>query len=170
MSDDNSQRRRIVTARNLLRVRRVRPVSVDIADRYLRADPSQPPMPLEGSQKGADAAKTIIHLEGTLERRNVQALLRLELRSWVISIAPPRPAPLEVPGVSERVLSLVCPPYMVDAVMGDLEERFGKLATRHGPGFARWWYRYQVGWATLSFGGRLFTRLGSIAEIFKRLT
>jgi hypothetical protein len=61
---------------------------------------------------------------------------------------------VEVPAAGELLLSYVTSPESLEAMLGDLEERFRKIASRHGLPAARLWYSWEVARSVVNFIGR----------------
>lgn len=54
------------------------------------------------------------------------------------------PARAEVPPAAEKLLCLLYPPERLDEILGDYEELFHRMCDKHGVGFGKCWYFWQV--------------------------
>lgn len=80
------------------------------------------------------------------------------------SLAPPAPPPF-----GEALVGLFCSRDMREAVLGDLDEKFGELAERRGCNFAKAWYWGQAARSALFFAFRWGRRLLELETILKRI-
>lgn len=99
-----------------------------------------------------------------LSRENIVArMVSAVQKAPVVTHAQP-------PTLGETILSFVYRGEQLEAVLGDFEERFHKLAASGGMRLARAWYWWQVVRSAAAFTLRWGRKLGPLAEIVRRLT
>ena len=77
--------------------------------------------------------------------------------------------PPSVPPLGERLIAFFCGRGTAEAILGDLEEQFGRYAARWGAGFARRWYWWQAAVIGLRFGWRWIERLIAFGGALRRI-
>lgn len=77
--------------------------------------------------------------------------------------------PPSVPPLGEGLIAFFCARETAEAILGDLEEQFGRYAERWGSDFARRWYWWQVAVISLRFGWRWAQRLTELGVVLRRL-
>ena len=83
--------------------------------------------------------------------------------------SPERAPDLEVPSVGEMILSYVCEPDRLEAMLGCLEQNFRRRATKNGLNAAHRYYWFQVARAVISFGLDAVQRLGLLRSLLDQL-
>ena len=83
--------------------------------------------------------------------------------------SPERAPDLEVPSVGETILSYVCEPDRLEAMLGCLEQNFRRRATKNGLNAAHRYYWFQVARAVISFGLDAVQRLGLLRSLLDQL-
>ena len=83
--------------------------------------------------------------------------------------APERAPACEVPSAGETILSYVCEPDRLEAMLGCLEQNFKRRATKHGRHAAQRYYWFQVARAVISFGLDALQRLDLLRSLLEKL-
>jgi hypothetical protein len=78
-------------------------------------------------------------------------------------------AQTHVPEFGASILAFVCSPDRLEAVLGDLEENFHRIALKRGVSAARRWYYYQIVRSVLAFSFGLLRTGLAITEILRKL-
>ncbi len=73
------------------------------------------------------------------------------------------------PAYAEKVLLLVLPAKDADAILGDMQERFTKVAAKHGPLFAQWYYVSQAFRSACAVLLAMIMRIGPVASLVERI-
>jgi hypothetical protein len=74
-----------------------------------------------------------------------------------------------VPSTAETILSYVCTPDRLEAVLGDLERNFDRRAAKHGEKAARHWYWWQTARTVIIFGIQIIASLALLRGLFRKL-
>lgn len=77
--------------------------------------------------------------------------------------------PFAIPSLAESVISYVCAPDRLEAVLGDLQRNSCRYASKHGAKAARRWYWWQTVRTFAAFGFQTLARLVLAHELLKRL-
>ena len=75
----------------------------------------------------------------------------------------------KVPSAAETMISYVCTPDRLEAVLGDLERNFARRAARHGDKAARRWYWWQTFRTVTVFGVQMVVKLVLLRELLRKL-
>lgn len=112
----------------------------------------------------------------TMKRRIIEAwvkhnALTAEDRAGII-VAPHHGAGEALPDVpsgAETVVSYVCTPDRLEAVLGDLQRNFIRRAIKHGEKAARRWYWWQTARTVAAFGVQIVVRVVMLRALLEKL-
>jgi hypothetical protein len=86
------------------------------------------------------------------------------------TIRPPDSVPTSpIPAAAEHILAWIVTPDILDAVLGDMESGFYRIAKRHGHQAATRWYVWQVGRSAGHFAIRKLMHAVRLTAILHRL-
>ena len=80
-----------------------------------------------------------------------------------------RRCPPDVPSAAETIISYVCTPDRLEAVLGDLERNFARRAAKHGEHAARRWYWWQTARTVVVFGFQIVVSAVALRELLRKL-
>lgn len=73
-----------------------------------------------------------------------------------------------VPSSAETLISYVCTPDRLEAVLGDLERNFVRRAAKHREKAARRWYWWQTARTVAAFGVEIVVKLVMVRELLRK--
>jgi len=76
---------------------------------------------------------------------------------------------IAVPSAAETIISYVCTPDRLEAVLGDLERNFARRATKQGEKAARGWYWWQTARTVAAFGFQIVVKAVLLRELLRKL-
>jgi hypothetical protein len=118
----------------------------------------------ETERESAELNKKIVRLEAALaENRKRSAVARLRHQSLRSQSAP------GVPSLPETIISYVCTPDRLVAVMGDLQRNFSRRAAKHGEKAARRWYWWQTARTVAAFVFQIIVKVVMLRELLRKL-
>jgi hypothetical protein len=124
-------------------------------------------------QRGLDVLstqQTLIFDEGLMDQLNdLWAQRTIILTQESIVSKDLSPSELSIPTAAETIISYVCTPDRLEAVLGDLERNFARRAAKHGEEEARRWYWWQTVRTVAAFGVQIVVRIVMVRELLRKL-
>jgi hypothetical protein len=74
-----------------------------------------------------------------------------------------------IPPTAETIISYICTPDRLEAVLGDLERNFARRAAKHSEKAARRWYWWQTTRTVAAFGVQIAVKLVIVREMLRKL-
>jgi len=75
----------------------------------------------------------------------------------------------DVPSTAETIISYLCTPDRLEAVLGDLQRNFARRAAKHGEKAARRWYWWQTARTVAAFGVQIVMKVVMLRALLEKL-